>query len=399
MKMRSPFTSRQSPEAAFVTLAVRGERPAANGCLAAAASAVRDWDKVAFHCVQHRMSGWVLQSIAASGLSEAVPAKTLGVIRNNAMRAAFQGLMLSGELVRVQKALSAHDVPSVLLKGPAIANRFYPDPALRPYGDIDLLLPIETHSRAMEVCADLGYRVAEDHGGLEAANHGTCEWPYETAFTHSETHISLDVHYDHFQIGVKPRFLSDVWQRAEAWTLEGHETRVLALNDLFLFLCVHLSRHGFGGLFWFKDIDLILRLRGPDLDWPWLLETAEREGVSSSLGYTLRLLTMLLGTQLPPEAERLAAASGRSVVHRLLWRESEVMELRVGRWRRAVQFVPWDGPRGALPSLLVMGRRTEKLGALLHRATRFGRRAQNGAGAVPAASATAGKRTGAGADE
>lgn len=372
--MRAPFTSRQSPEAAFVTLAVHGDAPAADERLGGAAASVRNWNKVAFHCIQHRVSGWVLQSVVLSNIAAMVPEDVLGAIRADARRAALQGLMLSGELVRVQRALDAAGVSSLLLKGPAIANRFYADPALRPYCDIDLLLPIEQHDPAMAVFKALGYVVSEDHGGLEAANHGTCEWPYETAFKHTATGFSLDVHYDHFQIGVKPRFLSDVWRRSEDWSFEGHSTRILALDDLFLFLCVHLSHHGFGGLFWFKDIDLILRRHGDELDWPWLLSTAESEGVSSSLGYTLRLLNMLLGTEIPPQASRLVSAAGRSLAHRVLWRESEVMDLGVGRWRRAVQFVPWDGLRGALPSLVVMGRRPEKIGALLRRASPFGRK-------------------------
>ena len=70
------------------------------------------------------------------------------------------------------------------------------------------------------------------------------------------------------------------------------------------------------------------------------------------------------------EASALANMTGASIFHRLLWREEEVLNLGVGRWRRAVQFVPRDGLRGALPSVLVMGRRPDKLRALTRRLLR-----------------------------
>jgi hypothetical protein len=53
----------------------------------------------------------------------------------------------------------------------------------------------------------------------------------------------------------------------------------------------------------------------------------------------------------------------------LFWRESDLYSpvARRQRWRRAVQFVPWDGVRGALPSLLIMGRRGDKARSLWRR--------------------------------
>jgi hypothetical protein len=50
---------------------------------------------------------------------------------------AFLGLI--GELV-LQRAREACDGPLILLKGPEVAN-YYPDPSVRPYRDLDLLVP------------------------------------------------------------------------------------------------------------------------------------------------------------------------------------------------------------------------------------------------------------------
>jgi hypothetical protein len=119
-------------------------------------------------------------------------------------------------------------------------------------------------------------------------------------------------------------------------------------------------------LIWLKDIDLIVR-RG-DLDWTWLLEAADGEGVTNSLKRTLYLSAKYLDTPVPASIKRWAG-NGTGIAH-LLWRERDLLNpyLRRQRWRRAVQYVPWDGLRGAIPSLLFMGRRLDKVKSLVCRA-------------------------------
>ena len=362
-----PGQRRPSAEARFLTLALRGEEPAGSPALSEVAREVRDWSRVALLSAQHGVSPWLLRSISYADLNAVIPNASLAAIRRQARACVLKTLSLTQALQEALLALGTESIPIAVLKGPAIAERYYPDPSLRPYRDIDLLVPLEAHRRVFDVCARLGYIVAEDHGGVSAAANGTCESPFEAKFVHRECGIKLEIHYDHLQTGLRPQAMDDVWQRSEPWTFHGASARVLALNDLFLFLCVHLNKHGFGGLIWFKDLDLIVRNHCDQLDWRWLDEAARREGVRTSLTYALRLLAKLLNTPLPDEAAALAKVTGASIFHRLLWREEEVLNLGVGRWRRAVQFVPRDGFRGALPSVLVMGRRPDKLRALTRR--------------------------------
>lgn len=359
-----PGHQRQSPEARFLTLALRGDDPASSPALIEPAREVRDWNKVALLSARHGVSPWLLPALSRADLIGLLPSDCLAAIRASAKTTLLRTLFLAQALEEALLALGAEGIPVAVLKGPAIAERYYPEPSLRPYSDIDLLVPLPAHRTALEACVRLGYALAEDRGGVGAAAGGTCESPFEATMFHQQSGIKLDIHYDHLQIGLKPRAMDDVWRRSEPWTFHAASARILALNDLFLFLCVHLNKHGFERLIWFKDLDLIARQQGSRLDWQWLAEAARQEGVITSLHYALRLLSKLLDTPLPADALALANAAGSGLFHRLLWREAEVLNLQPGRWRRAVQFVPRDGPRGALPSLLVMGRRSDKLRAL-----------------------------------
>jgi len=70
------------------------------------------------------------------------------------------------ELGRVAAAARGSGLASpVLIKGPAVA-RHYPDPALRPYSDIDLLVPEHELDRWIALLSGLGY-VAPDRWDLD----------------------------------------------------------------------------------------------------------------------------------------------------------------------------------------------------------------------------------------
>ncbi|MBN1537855.1 MAG: nucleotidyltransferase family protein, partial [Anaerolineales bacterium] len=70
--------------------------------------------------------------------------------------AAFNQMILT-EMGRVVQALNEADIPVIVLKGAVLATTIYPDPALRPMSDLDLLVKTEDLERAKELILSLGY--------------------------------------------------------------------------------------------------------------------------------------------------------------------------------------------------------------------------------------------------
>jgi hypothetical protein len=352
------------PEHDLILAALAGPRPGAGVALRAADEGVESWDEVARLCKAHRIAPWVVAALGDE--NAAVPEPALKELRVQAAGAALAQLLLTNALEEALLALEGAGIPVVVLKGPYVASRFYPEPALRPYSDVDIMVRPEHQAAVGEVCAKLGYVVEEDHGGEDAAHPGTSESQFETLYIHRDSRLKLDVHYDHLQLGLRPRDLDGFWRRCRAWPFLRAHPLVPSDGDLFIALAVHLHRHGFNRLLWLKDLDLMIR--GADLDWAWLRATAKAEGVSASFKYCLVLAQRLLATPLPSEAARWAA-SGSGLPFRLLWQDEDIVAAnrRSNRWRRAVQYVPEDGLRGILPSLAFMGRRFDKIRALRRR--------------------------------
>ena len=74
---------------------------------------------------------------------------------------AARSLILAHQGDRVVAGLAAAGIPATLVKGPIFARRLYPDPALRPFSDIDVLVPPKVRAESRSVMTGLGFRLSE----------------------------------------------------------------------------------------------------------------------------------------------------------------------------------------------------------------------------------------------
>lgn len=168
------------------------------------------------------------------------------------------------------------------------------------------------------------------------------------------------------RFGLPTRCFDDLWRAPETFEVGGTEALMLASHHQILHLCVHLHTHGYGRLIWFKDLDLLIRQRGHETDWPQVYALAHAEGADLSVRHALAHLRTLLNTPLP-DAALARPWSNRvgEVAHAILWPRRHVLALESKQRIRSVRFNPRRGVLGVVPSLLVMGRRRDKLARLL----------------------------------
>lgn len=317
--------------------------------------------------VEQRMEPWIVAALDEAGCGAVADSSGL---RTAALHRALLGLQLEHELGALLATLDQHSVPSILLKGPAVAVRYYPRPELRPYGDIDLLVRDADEECAHEILESRGFELTGG-GHDDPLHHDHAK--FQSIFQRRDGCV-VEIHRDHLQIGLRPLSLDEVWHRAQP-APGGLAARVLDDHDQFVLLAVHLQRHNFERLVWFKDLDLMVRRVA--FDWRRIESIARVEGCLSSVGYVLSLLADVLGTPLPEGARAIVAKRGLfdRASQALLWPRSRVLSLephRQWRLRRAVQFAPETGVlRGGLPSLLTWGRRGAKarvlFAAITHR--------------------------------
>jgi hypothetical protein len=310
----------------------------------------------------HKVTPWLAAAVASD--AEFLDEPALRPLTEAATGQAFHTLRRFAELSAILTLLNDADVPVVVLKGPVLGQTVYPEASLRPYGDVDMLI----HERDLVLVSRMliarGYEEkngAHDHGGERLHE---CHGVFQRIFTNQSSGQIVEVHCDHLQIGLEPVGMDEIWAKSIPIRLGRGHARALEPHDLFVQLCVHLQRHGYERLIWFKDLDLIVR--AGSVDWSEVESRAIAQGCLASVAYTLRLLPEVLGTPLPEGARALSNRQGSMsrALYRRMWPAERVRALepqRQWRFRRLVQFAPETGFfRGGFGAFLTSGRRKDK---------------------------------------
>lgn len=181
------------------------------------------------------------------------------------LRQAFRAQVLESavhahQLGEVTALLRAANVHALLAKGWAVA-RLYPEPGLRPYGDLDLYVTPETHVAALAALRE------------PAVPPGP-----------------VDLHRGFSDLDdLDPEALL---ARSRTVALGDGQLPVFGPEDHLRLLCLHGLRHGLSRPLWLCDVAVALESRVEDFDWDRLRSGDRRraEAVACSLGLARQLL-------------------------------------------------------------------------------------------------------------
>lgn len=257
-----------------------------------------DWELFLNLTEHHRLYLLVLWKLSSLA-NAAVPVKVLSYLRRLRWQDTSKILQMTGELVRVLRALEEKGIRSVVLKGFPLGYLLYGTLALRPARDLDILVWPEELDKAIQVVEDLGYErrhpnSAVPPGQMErwmSTNHHFEYWhqDYETCL---ELHWRLGHHGLEMPLAVVEDHLTQV-------QIAGFSMNTLSQEELLLFLVMHGVSHAWFRLKWLCDVEAMLS-RG-EFSWVRLHELAQRLEVTALLNQALLLAYILLQAPVPPE--------------------------------------------------------------------------------------------------
>lgn len=348
----------QSPARKIVVLVCRAPSRERDIDLLCAIAASPDWDEVVALAEAHGVLSLLADVFGQARWAKHAPAEIRHRLKLTLAAQTLQVRAGLSQLERVVSRLQQQQVPVLVLKGPALASRVYPAAPYRLFTDLDLLCPPDSHPQADTVLRACGY--------APLVQKATEQEGFHVVYTAPGTLLPIELHSDLLQLGLPTRCAADLWRAPESFAVGATRIPMLGVDYQVLHLCVHLHTHGYSRLIWFKDLDLLLRSRSAEIDWDHVYALARGEGAVLSVHRCLLLLRDLLHTPVPPEAldGRVSLANVRAI-HAWLWPCRAVQNLQGRQQLRSVRFNPRLGVMGVLPSLLVMGRRRDKLARLL----------------------------------
>lgn len=283
-------------------------------------------------------------------------------------QSAARSFLLESELIRIGNAPGS----LALLKGSAVGRLIYPNPALRPVSDIDLLVRREAVEAVQSHLADLGYvgQGLTAHRRLGAlARRYRAEMPL-VADVPGCGRLLVELHW----ALVEAPYYVERMQPDELWAgaslAPGLPAFLMPRPVLLLaHACAHLSMHHSSDvrLIWLVDVDRLARL--PDLDWHEVLDAADRWKLGFALHITLIVTRRWLGTPVPDTVTARLAELAQDPIAASSWGLGDESQGRAVR--RAVrslaalgpadgmQYAAWLALRTALrPLEIAMRRRT-----------------------------------------
>jgi len=237
------------------------------------AVAALDWDATVARAENERLAP--ILYIALRG--GAAPAPILARLRASWMAAECQHLLAGKQLRDIVGAFGSAGVQTIVLNGPALATAYYPDPALRPFIDLDLLVRRCDRQRALEILAARSYTHETPGRSLEHVPAAYLAPPPDSGL------LPIDLHWEcvgQSAVGrAAEQAAEEIWSRAVAAPAWGDAARTLAPEDLLIYLAANFAiHHTLTGALWQLDLALVLRRHRGTLDWDAIVARARRWG-------------------------------------------------------------------------------------------------------------------------
>lgn len=328
-----------------------------------------EWPPLIARALQHGlgpMLWWRLKTRAIDPGAYPAFAPLVETAHHTAMGAA----LLDRAQRSIEAALRAANIPTLWLKGAALAHTVYPMPDLRPMGDLDVLVPFADRERALAVVQGLGYDfyTADDHvfGGGRDPLVARLLYHYHLRGGPGGR-VLLEVHY---------RLLSNddglltldqhdwFWSQRRTLTLaDGFQFETLTPEAHLLYLCAHaLLQHGGDSAYLLRFFDLHLLIEHSHLNWDIIVDQAVALGWTAAIAYALYLTGVYFGTTYPDAV--ITDLQARRPAH-----EDPALLARLsgagGRWlqiHERLRYLPWRDRltfivRAALPAPAYMRQR------------------------------------------
>lgn len=261
---------------------------------------ITQWNILSVALEHSKMTPFFYKLLKTLPADRQPPADVFGIMRKSYLRSATQSVVFERQVREVLAAFHTEDIRAVLLKGSVTAFTLYPDPAMRPLSDIDVLVRPGDMPRVSRVLESLGYVCYEKFFGISRERYHE-----ETYRPRDKNYLDVDVMWNIFPYSTIGE-LSDVdplFDRAVKADLKGLSIECLDPVDALVFNASHVKYGHKGGirLSWIIDVAMICRsFRSPE-DWVLLQQRGVDYLARDAVEKVLRMAQYWTGLVIPAE--------------------------------------------------------------------------------------------------
>jgi hypothetical protein len=273
-----------------------------------------DWMRFAKTLVHNRMSVLAMQILERAGAS--IPPDAWKLIREQVETYQRSASKFGTSLTAYLKSAEALGIKTIVLKGLWMCEKVYQNPALRPGGDIDILVHRADVDACLQLLSEQGIgefwpNLLKDEYFARHHLHQQRSTPDLSIWF--EIHWALDHPYTLLTVDYE-----SIFARAKHSDLLNAPLQEMALPDLLLSLAIHLVKHAVylpslldredlpriiladGMLMYYLDIAEVLK-QNKEMDWGLTVQLARDWGAVDVLGSVLQVCKRYLDAPVPNE--------------------------------------------------------------------------------------------------
>lgn len=188
------------------------------------------------------------------------------------------------QIKEISKIVSREHIPIILLKGPSAMLRLYPDPGLRTFCDLDMLIPEDKVSEFKQAMVSAGYKSLSTMNSLE--DEELHQFDGVIAHFCKEQCLTIDPRMNIF--GMRGRHLvalPEIWHEKETTNVDGITIDHLGKEHFILHTLLHREEHfSYNGFVEIKGfIDLLYAKKMWNIDWTRVRDIARKWNVEREI--------------------------------------------------------------------------------------------------------------------
>jgi len=232
------------------------------------------------------------------------PEKVLDKMRMVFLSGRSRIFQMESQLKEISAAFLKKGIDLIVLKGPALARTYYPDPVTRPSDDIDLLVKSDDFIESRNVLISLGYLCLGKR--FEKSRDFFCE----EVFIHEKKEAvfcQVELHWDLLRFdGVKRKEkIDDLFKYSVKVNSSSLTIHSLSRIDMLLHLALHMcwDHNQSIRLNWIYDIYLIAKSLKNPKDWEMLQRKSVEWNAVVAVKNSLEMIKIWMGFELPDQFE------------------------------------------------------------------------------------------------
>ncbi|NVE95717.1 nucleotidyltransferase domain-containing protein [Altererythrobacter lutimaris] len=264
------------------------------------------WQMMRDLAIRSRVAPLVVQTLDRWKAVPKDAAEPIADLREQARFHALAALQTASDVGHVLSVLAEDGLEPIVLKGTPLAFQIYPDPALRPLRDIDLLLSAEETLAAQALL--LAHSDFERVPGV--AQYGVEHSHQLPEIRYRKSGLVIELHHRLNARGwpQEPELVQAMRTNAEVTSVLGQEVRVPSRQDNFLHLLEHATLHHLFANGPLVLADLHYLTSASEWDWDAIMERVDALALTRSLELVCALASEHGATWVP------AALLGKNTV-------------------------------------------------------------------------------------